>query len=183
MKRTYKHDTEIDHAELIKRVDYNKETGVFTRLVAISNRSKVGDILSGKHVAGYTVVNVFSEKFLAHRLAWFYEYGEWPDGEVDHINHIRSDNRLCNLRVVAHKDNGRNQTLRSTNCSGTMGVHFIPTTGRWHARITTDSGIVNLGYFKDKESAVKARKEGEKLYSYSETHGTVKNYSIDMGGE
>lgn len=55
-----------------------------------------------------------------HRMAWFYVHGEWPKGQIDHINHDRKDNRIANLRVVDNTENHRNRPLQSSNKTGLL---------------------------------------------------------------
>lgn len=166
----YKNDATIEWQELVRLVHYSPETGDFTRLVAVSNRSKEGDLLRGYHSSGYYTINVCGRKFLAHRLAWFYIHRVWPSGEIDHINHVRTDNRLVNLRDVPRIINSRNQKLRSTNKSGYTGVKQLPS-GKWEARISTHSGVSILGHFRTLDEAVKARLDAEILYLYHPLHG------------
>ena len=162
-------DEEINWDELVRQIHYNPVTGIFTRKVAISNNSKVGDILSGYHSGGYATVCVFGRKFLAHRLAWFYHYKVWPSQEIDHINHNRKDNRIENLREVSSKENSRNQAFRSTNTSGYTGLKQFKE--KWEARISTDSGVKVLGWFNTFEEALAARSEAEQTYGYHPNHG------------
>jgi hypothetical protein len=97
--------------------------------------------------------------------------GEWPNGQVDHINGDRSDNRICNLRIVDSQQNCRNQKLRKTNATGTMGVYFHKLTGKWTAQIMQSGKRIHLGLFDTKEGAISARKLAEVGYGYHPNHG------------
>ena len=86
------------------------------------------------------------------------------DMEVDHINHIRTDNRKCNLRVVDRSLNQRNLPLSKRNTSGVVGVWFNKDANKWVAEIRLNYKKISLGYFINKEDAIKARKEAEEKY-------------------
>ncbi len=120
---------------------------------------------------GYKQGMTLGKAYQAHRIVWALHYGEWPEGQIDHINGIRDDNRIVNLRVVSNSENCKNQKLRSTNTSGHLGVSWHKPTGRWQAYIQTSGRINYLGIFKDFEEAVKVRKEAEEKYGYHENHG------------
>ena len=79
----------------------------------------------------YKVIGVRRRVYKAHRLAWLYVYGEWPDGEVDHINGDPADNRIVNLRVATSAENCRNRGLRADNTSGIKGVSWSKRSKRW----------------------------------------------------
>ena len=83
---------------------------------------------------------------------------------VDHINHNKRDNRKYNLREVTDSQNSMNKGIRSNNTSGVTGVYFKKESNKWFAIITVNKKIINLGYFKNFEDAVKARKEAEEKY-------------------
>lgn len=141
-------------AEQVRKLfHYDPDTGVFTRLVArgcVSARAVVGNL----HTHGYLKTNINGRTYRLHRLAWLYVYGEWPDGEIDHINRRRDDNRLANLRVATRAQNMRNTPRYSTNRSGFKGV--APYGEKWRAQITVNGKQYNLGYFPDPQSAAKA---------------------------
>ena len=104
-------------------LDYDPETGVFTWKVTLSNRSLKGSRAGSLHKrSGYLRVGADGKYYLAHRLVWLIHYGFFPDDCVDHINHDKADNRLCNLRAASPRDNSRNKKLRSDSPSGVCGV-------------------------------------------------------------
>lgn len=84
------------------------------------------------------------------------------DKDVDHINHNKLDNRKCNLRIVTEYENMWNQTLAKNNSSGTTGVYQDKT--GWRAVIGIYNKKIYLGHFKDKNDAIKARKNAEEKY-------------------
>lgn len=83
---------------------------------------------------------------------------------VDHINHLVYDNRKSNLRICLQRNNSTNRHKQKNNTSGRVGVIWVKSSGLWKAQINIDLKSVPLGYFKDFEDAVKARKEAEDKY-------------------
>lgn len=88
---------------------YIPETGEFTRRV-VSKRSKRTGVLGSRHSNGYLETCIGYKKYLLHRLAWFYMHGVWPVGVIDHINGVKTDNRIANLRDVTHLVNMQNRS-------------------------------------------------------------------------
>lgn len=119
---------------------------------------------------GYRVGSVFKRFYPAHRVVWVICTGSWPVEQIDHINGIRSDNRLSNLREASCAENGRNQQLRASNTSGVNGVR--DRNGRWVAEIMIDGARVHLGRFGSREAAAAARAAADVQYGFSERHGT-----------
>ena len=103
----------------------------------------------------------------AHRVAWAIYYGEWPEFDIDHINGIRGDNRIANLRSVTRRENMKNRSVSSNNTSGVMGVSYSRRHKLWCASI----GEGHLGWFRDKGDAISARKMAEVRFNYHENHG------------
>ncbi len=101
---------------------------------------------------GYILITINRKKYLAHRLAWFMEYREFPNGQIDHINGNRIDNRISNLRVVTTSENQQN--LRSPRGKNPyLGVSAIKGTLLWQAHIQVNGMQKNLGRFKTPEDA------------------------------
>lgn len=109
--------------------------------------------------------------FKAHRVAWALHYGEWPNGHIDHINGIRNDNRITNLRVVTNSENQRNIALKRNNTSGVMGVSYVKKSKKWVSRIKVEGKNIYLGVFENFEEAVSVRKAAESKYGFHENHG------------
>lgn len=121
---------------------------------------------------GYVDIEIKKSKFKAHRIVWCLHNGSIPpDMQVDHINHIRTDNRIENLRLVTQTENQRNSSLRADNKAGKSGVKWHKTQRKWHAFIRDNGKQRHLGCFKDFDSAVAARKAAEKELGYHEHHG------------
>lgn len=155
---------ELTAERLQELLHYEPETGIFTWKVRTSNRVKVGDVAGCPDGRGYLLIMVQSRLYKAHRLAWLHFHGVWPKDQLDHVNRIRSDNRIANLRDVSHKQNGQNRSKRSDNTSGNPGVSWHKRYFKWQAKIRHDYRHIHLGYFSILEEAIAARKAAEKLY-------------------
>lgn len=159
--------------QLKKIVSYDENTGVFTWLKS----SKYTKYNEGKEIGGldkstgYKTAFINGKKYRQHRLVWLFIYGYMPKEFIDHINHNRADNRICNLREVNRSENSRNQKIAKNNKSGIMGVYFLKKTQKWYSQIRVDGKLNHLGYFKDKEDAVNARRNAEKQNSFHKNHG------------
>jgi hypothetical protein len=122
---------------------------------------------------GYYEGRVFRELVLSHRAAWAIQTGEWPEGQIDHINHVRSDNRIVNLRVVPNAVNAKNMSRRRTNTSGVQGVYWHRAANSWAACITIDGKTKHLGLFGSVELAAAARRRAERRHGYHPNHGAA----------
>jgi HNH endonuclease/AP2 domain len=142
-----------------KNLYYNPDTGDFYWLISNSNRVKVGDI-AGSVKEGYRIISItFNGKknyFLAHRLAWLYIYGVWPNAGIDHIDRNPSNNRISNLREATQQENTRNQTKRENCSSCYLGVSWYKRDKKWTARIKIGNKYHFLGYFDTEEEAALA---------------------------
>lgn len=133
-------------------VSYDPETGLFTRL---EGRDKGKTIAGTKDACGYCRLRVNGTEWLAHRLAWYLTYGEHPkEGHViDHINMVKDDNRLSNLREVTRSQNAVNTGKQKNNTSGFKGVTYNKANDRWIAQIKEQGVPIYLGSFKNKVDA------------------------------
>jgi hypothetical protein len=130
---------------------YDPETGIFVRRIS-RRRARAGDV-AGCMSHGYVVISIDCRMHLAHRLAWLYVHGVWPSGEIDHINRVRSDNRICNLRDTTRPENAQNKPVQRNNKSGYRGVSKYKQTNFWQARIKTNGRQIYLGHFATPEAA------------------------------
>lgn len=120
---------------------------------------------------GYRHGKIGGQTYKAHRVLWLLYTGEWPDDQLDHINGIRSDNRISNLRPVSNSENCRNQRMSLNNTTGVTGVVWHSSRNKWHARIKVDGKYRHLGLFESFELAVAARKAAEATFGFHENHG------------
>ena len=104
---------------------YDADTGVFTWLKPLANRTKPGDIAGTVNKrTGYSLVAINYKMYMAHRLAWFYHYGVWPVDFIDHIDMDKANNRISNLREATKSQNQANTKVRCDNKTGVKGVRF-----------------------------------------------------------
>ena len=143
-------------ADFLRSVfSYDAMTGEFTRLRKTSNTAKLGTV-GHKSKRGAVTIFVLGKKRYAHRLAWLYTFGEWPNGEIDHIDGDPTNNRLANLRIANSAENKQNQRrAKRGNKTGYLGV-FLHAPGIWRARIQINGQGKHLGLFRDPESAYSA---------------------------
>lgn len=121
-------------------------------------------------VGGYLRGTIRNMSFPAHRVIYAWVHGEWPD-LVDHINGVRSDNRIANLRSVSAAENSKNVALRCDNSSGHAGVYKRQKAQGYHAQIKHAGKTYNLGSFATLEDAASARANAELHFGFSSRHG------------
>lgn len=151
---------DIEHSKSI--LDYNHETGLFTR-IAPTKGARVGDIAGVKNKKVYIKIRTNGKTILAHRLAWAMHYGYQPK-QIDHINGIKNDNRISNLRECTDSENKSNKPKPKNNKSGHKGVSWCKQTGKWRAQIAKDNKYMCLGRFTRPEDAAQAYAEAAKKY-------------------
>lgn len=162
--------TPIDAARLREVFHYDPATGVFTRLVSTSSRTKVGSIAGCVGHYGYVHIGLDGSRYRANRLAYVYMHGSIPDGMwIDHINGDRADNRICNLRAATPSQNGQNQGgSHADSSTGVKGVYFHKGAQKYTAMITTNRQTTYLGLFGSVEEAIAARAAAERaLHPFS----------------
>lgn len=143
-------------ADLVRSIlIYNAETGAFTWRVRRSKACKAGDEAGYVRADGYRYITLQGVKFFAHRIAWLYMTGGFPENPLDHINQNKSDNRWANLRETNHSDNAMNYGRRSDNTSGFRGVSRYQN-GPWVAQIFVRGRPIFLGRFDTAEQAAAA---------------------------
>lgn len=136
-------------------VHYDAETGVFTARLPSGSRNE-GDILGSVGSHGYLSIVVAGMSYLAHRLAWFYVHGVWPE-IVDHIDRDRHNNRIANLRECTLLENAWNVTPIAGTVSGITGVNWFAARRKWVAKISSGGRSKTLGYYDDIVDAASAR--------------------------
>lgn len=147
----------LTHEVVRATFSYDPETGVIKRIAGLA-RYRTGKQAGWINNAGYWMVSVRGGCLLAHRLIWFYVTGKWPDGDIDHINRDRSDNRWINLRDVSHQVNQQNVGSIKTFKQKTslVGANWDKSTKNWKACICVDGKNIHLGRFGTDVEAHKA---------------------------
>jgi hypothetical protein len=154
-----------------KNIIYDCETG----LIKSTQRSKPPEI----DFNGYVRVGIEYKKYAGHRIAWALHHGELPplDMEIDHINGIRDDNRISNLRLVSMSDNMKNKTQYRNNTHGYPGIIFEANSRRvrqWRAQIQVNGKIIKIGSYMCKTAAIFARKRTEAKHGFTQLAGEAK---------
>lgn len=146
--------------EVAKYFEYDPETGLLTRLRKMGSQA-AGAIVSNRSLTGRVRVTFMYRAFLAHRVIWLLATGNWPDGDIDHINGDPADNRIANLRVVDRRTNSENKRrARSDNKLGVQGVSRYG--GSYRAHIQVGAKRKHLGTFSTPEMAHSAYIEAKR---------------------
>lgn len=155
-------------------LEYDPETGVFTwkyREGTGYGAPQFNARYAGKEAFtalcnGYRHGSIIKHRFLAHRVAWKWFYGTEPT-EVDHINGVKTDNRIVNLRCVTRRENSRNQKLHRSNKTGFPGVFFLRENGLYQVMIASR----HVGRFTSLDEAIAARKSAQADLGFHPNHG------------
>lgn len=143
---------QMTQALLKKHLSYDPETGLFTRVMKSAQRTVVGEVADCK-CDRYVRLRVAGVALYAHRLAWLYMTGAFPEAEIDHIDGNGFNNKWSNLREATRSENTCNTRIRSNNASGFKGVSFHKATGKWQARCGLNNKSHYLGVFDTAELA------------------------------
>ena len=167
--------------DLIRRVD--KRSGRGSKEGGGRIHCRAGDIVGSINgTTGYKVVRVDMVIYFVHRLIWLWQYGYFPENDIDHINRDKTDNRLENLREVTRSCNIKNRPLQGNNSTGVCGVEYRPKDKRWLARIAHNKEQVYLGVFKCKTEAVCHRFAAEQALDWKtcDTTSPARAYLIEQ---
>ena len=138
---------------------YEPDTGHLIRLWPATRKCDeryVGAPIGHPSTLGYTLVSIDGRKYLAHRLAWLWMTGDWPQHGIDHINGTGTDNRWENLRSATVSQNAANRGVQANSRSGIKGVWFDRSRGLWTAMIAVRGRRYSLGRHPTKEAAAAA---------------------------
>ena len=156
---------------LKNEVSYDEKTGIFTRLKTHPKlKYKVGDVTGVLTPSGYLQISIKNKIYLAHRLAWLYVYGVVPSKNIDHIDGIKTNNSITNLRELHQKHNVENiKKAKTSNKLGVLGVS-VQNKGSglkpYRSRIVVDGKEIHLGTFEKIEDAKKAYLIAKRKYHY-----------------
>ena len=156
------HDV-ISHAELRERIRYEPETGKFFWLINHSAKAKVGQELGSWDLYGYKTVRIYKRSYKLHRLAWFYMTGEWPKGDIDHINGVRCDNKWSNLRDVSRKSNLENSLRIGSHKKSELPRGVSIARDKFSAKISHNNKPIHLGTYWTPEEAGAAYMAAKRL--------------------
>ena len=166
----------ITQDRLKEVLHYCPETGVFTWLVGGGWRrrgAEAGSICyNNSSNKPYRHICANQQRYRAHRLAFLYMTGGFPEDQVDHEDGNGLNNAWSNLRPVTSAENAKNMRKRDNNTSGVTGVYWHKKGKKWQAKIMLDGRGIHLGLFLSKEDAIAARKAAEVTYGFHDNHGT-----------
>ncbi|EAA1361122.1 HNH endonuclease [Salmonella enterica] len=166
----------MNSADLSKILEYDPSTGVF-RWNKSKGTALAGDVAGSVNHHGYREITIDGKKLQANRLAWLFVTGMFPNGVIDHINRVRDDNRFSNLRDISVAENNLNKSIRLDNKSGTSGVNWDIKREKWRATGQINRKQKHLGYFKNIDDAMEARRIFCRKY-----HLTSKEYADEVTG-
>lgn len=162
--------------ELHDFLKYDPATGKFLWLErpdspTFNSRFAGKEAFTRTDAKGSKIGKINDRTFKAHRVAFAMVHGRWPDSDkgIDHINGIRSDNRIENLREVNASENNRNQAKPKGSKTPRVGVRREG--DRWRAGIKVDNKERFLGRFESLAEAIKCREAAERRFGFHENHG------------
>ena len=151
----------LNQTKLKEILDYSQTTGVFVWKTKVNRRVRVGGKAGSYDKDGYVKIKIDKKDYRAHRLAWLYIHGCWPTDQIDHINRIKDDNRIENLRDVTQQQQQFNTKAK--------GYFWDKQRGKWQARIMVNIKMKYLGRYDTEEDARAAYLAAkEKLHNIGE---------------
>lgn len=182
----------ISVESLNKMVDYDRNTGLMTWKVAPpdifeakGNKTKLGMCITWNKITnggpafnrdsgnGYLMGTLLGKNYKAHRVAYAIHTGDWPEGEVDHIDGDRRNNKPENLRDVSKSVNQRNCAVSANNTSGVTGVSYSSRDKMWLSQITRPDGTLSVCRFIEKKDAINAQMKERTKFGYHKNHGRI----------
>lgn len=148
VKVKYRNDIKQDDIKIL--FDYDTITGELIW-------KKDGKVAGSIEHHGYIRIGIKGKTYRAHHLVWLWHHGVFPDTIIDHINQVKNDNRIENLRLSNPTHNNLNRSTGSNNTSGYKGVSYVKRIDKYQATITVKGKMYRLGQFKTFEEAKYAR--------------------------
>lgn len=154
-------DTILEYAK--QHLTYELDNGklLWLRIPKMCNgkRYAIGSEVGSIHNSGYRVLTLMGKKLQAHRVIWAIHYNSWPNGEIDHIDGDRLNNKLSNLRVVTRSQNMFNAKTKQNSSSGIKNVQWDNSSQSWRVRVRVNGKRYHVGRFTEIEKAAEAAKE------------------------
>lgn len=149
---------------------YDEIAGQLFWKVKRSSRVDINKPVGCKHHSGYLQVTVNRKQYRVHRVIWLMAYGSWPTFGLDHINGIKDDNRICNLRDVDLVTNRENLRVANVdNKSGFLGVSYNEKRRKYRAQIRAMGRYITLGYFQTPQEAHNVYVDAKRKYHRGNT--------------
>ena len=124
------------------------------------------------NLKGYVNVKLNKKMYKAHRIIWEMHNGQIPNGmQIDHINRVRDDNRIENLRLATNQANQRNYSKKKNNTTGFNGVAYHKLTGKCYAHVGVDGKTKFSRLFETIDEAIKERDNLSSLFGFDKNHG------------
>lgn len=165
---------ELRYEEVARLFTHDRETGVLYWRIRDRNTIRhkyVAGSIKGTN-DGYRRVGIKGKVYLVHRIIMMLCFGHIPENaEIDHINHVRDDNRLVNLRFVTRGENRKNQSISRKNTSGITGVYLSKNRKKYRTQIRVNQETIYLGMFDTLEEAAAARAEANLKFKFNDNHG------------
>lgn len=170
----FKDDITYDFAEAI--ISYNPDTGDFfwkPRDASFFKRKGTCEVWNRRYANkaagyisndGYLILSINKKRYQAHRVAWLLVNKKWPSISIDHINCIKFDNRISNLREAQICQNAWNTSIPSNNKSGFKGVYYHKAARKWCAMMNVENKRFYLGLYMSAEEAYEAYKKAARQY-------------------
>lgn len=152
--------------EYLKEIlHYDPDSGVFIWKTRRGGTATAGSIAGALRPDGYIGISIDNRVYLAHVLAFFYMEGFWAEGQIDHIDRIRNNNRYNNLREASNICQMRNCKVRVDNSSGVKGVSQLAN-GKWHTKMSISGKIYHIGNHEDFDEVVCLRLAAEQCVGW-----------------
>lgn len=169
----------IDPKDVRRLLDYDPETGLFKwrergnpegdpSISRWNGRFAGREAITCINAQGYKTGRMLGRAVRANRLAWAHFYGVWPEHEVDHIDHDKTNDRIANLREVTNAVNSRNMAKSPRNKTGHTGVSICKSTGRYRVKVCNK----HFGYFGSMKEAGEAARSARADMGFHQNHGT-----------
>lgn len=168
-KKKWKYIEVPTQNDLNEAYRYNEITGDLTHAWNTVH-SLAGELATYSHSQGYLSMYIGTKEYLAHRVIWTMKKGYWPI-QIDHKDHVRSNNSWLNLREVISRENQLNTGISCNNTSSVNGVRILPS-GKFCALIMVNRKQISLGTFDTLEEAANVRKQANIEYGFHDNHGT-----------
>ena len=148
--------TELTITRLREALSYDRGTGIFIWRISRPGLARASGVAGWNNGMGYITVSLDGKNYKAHRLAFFYMTGKWPEHDVDHADTNKSNNSWANLREATRSQNRANTCVRSDNTSGYKGVTWDNRRQKWRAQTMVRGKRLYLGLFDRIENAATA---------------------------
>lgn len=158
---------QLTQKELKKLLKYNSKTGIFIWRKYMNGRAIKGCIAGSVSTKGYVCIQINKKTYKAHRLAWLYVYGYFPENSLDHKNRDKQANWIFNLREISRKCNVRNCGNYISSRSGVKGVVWDKNREKRASHITNNQRTKRLGMFRNFTEAAAHRFAAEQCLEWT----------------